>query len=178
MINDLNAGEHSFLLPETTDEQEDLPKQTADVLQNFVAQGKRCGFKTTLVAGYLIHKDKALATWAEETGHRNKDDLAFCLVAYVIARKPEAVIKHRLGEKATATWLARPRVQALLAEIVAGKEAIATYERELTEKIAEVLGFPGVEPESPNVREWLAGGHTDYSLLTTQEERLEAATWF
>ena len=181
--NDLTADEQGFLLSSPSDKEvadaeeltNDAPK---DALQNFVALGKRYGFPTRLVAGYLLHQEKALATWAEDTGHSNTDDLAFCLVAYLIAKKPEAAITHRLGEKATATWLSRPKVQDILAEIAAGKDAIAAHERDVTERIATVLGFTGSQPESPNVREWLAGGRTDHSLLTTPEERLEAAQWF
>jgi len=41
-----------------------------------------------------------------------------------------------------------------------------------------VLGFAGAQPKSPNVREWLAGGRTDDSLLRTDEDRSEAAHWF
>ncbi len=40
------------------------------------------------------------------------------------------------------------------------------------------MGFPGNQPNSPNVREWLAGGRTEDTLLETTEERLEAAQWF
>src|SRR5439155_2283431 len=111
--SNLTADEHSFLLLPSDDagldEDHETHESGPDALQNFVALGKRYGFPTRLVAGYLLHQEKALATWAEDTGHRNTDDLAFCLVAYIVAKKPEAVIKHRLGEKATAAWLARPR---------------------------------------------------------------------
>jgi len=179
----LTAGEQSFVSPPTDEDRAEAERAASaatDVLQRFVALGKRYGFPTSLVAGYILHQQKALDTWAEDTQHRNKDDLAFCVVVYLVAKKnPEVIVRSRLGAKAAATWLARPRVQALLAEIEAGKQAIVEYENGLTERIAEVLGFaPGTQPTSPNVREWLAGGRADDSLLRSDADRSEAAGWF
>jgi len=182
----LTPDERSFVFPPSSAllEEERAAQESAQdataVLQNFVTLGKRCGFPTPLVAGYIRHQEKALDTWAEDTGHRNKDDLAFCVVVYLVAKKrPEAIVTNRLGAKAATLWLARPRVQALLAEIEAGKQAIIAYENGLTERIAEVLGFAtGTQPTSPNVREWLAGGRADDSLLRSDADRSEAAGWF
>jgi hypothetical protein len=182
----LTADEQSFLLPISNNELNELQEDQGltvgtDRLQAFVQGCEKCGFPTPLLTRYLQRLDVALNTWADATQCKNKDDLAFSVTASLSSttkRKYELIIIRRIGEKAAALWLARPNVQALLAEIAAGKQAIKAHDEALTEKVAEVVGFTGDQPSFPNVREWLAGGRTDATLLESTEERLEAAQWF
>jgi hypothetical protein len=150
-------------------------------LQEFVAQGRRHEFATVQVERYLAHEEKALATWAHATGHRNTSDLTFCVVVFLVAttkRPAPALVEQRLGKKGAEILLSRPHVQALIAEIEAGRAALQQYETAITDKITALL-YPGCpQPKSPGLREWLAGGRTDDKLLVSKEDRDEAACWF
>src|SRR5882724_10926719 len=80
----LTPDERSFVFPPSSAllEEERAAQESAQdataVLQNFVTLGKRCGFPTPLVAGYIRHQEKALDTWAEDTGHQQGRPSLLC----------------------------------------------------------------------------------------------------